>query len=216
MLILCGARLLGLGEYRNIVALRSSLRLFQHARWPLGLNSRCSQRSRQRHQHAKRSNRFQIFPPAGYSLSGPICSGFHAVPADLSKLDCLNRRLDTRHLAAEENESVRIPDWKASIACFLLVADVSPLQIAVNIGPKLLQLIPEGVDAHLKCKTGEIRRKTTIGSGIVDVGNGNRSCIARKLGNVEHITAGVFPGDENAADGIAKAVSQKRPFPSRK
>jgi hypothetical protein len=110
---------------------------------------------------------------------------------------------------------MRIADGKASIGCILLVADVSPLQTAVNIGPKLLQLIPEGVDAHLKCKTREIRRKTTIGSGIVDVGNGNRSRIARKLGNVEHITAGVFSGDENAADGIAKAVSQPALSPSK-
>ena len=60
---------------------------------------------------------------------------------------------------------MRIADGKASIGCILLVADVSPLQTAVNIGPKLLQLIPEGVDAHLNCKTGDTRRKTTIGSG---------------------------------------------------
>src|SRR5580658_3752147 len=65
-------------------------------------------------------------------------------------------------LAAEGNESLPIPDWKASIGCFLLVAGASPLQIAVNIGPKLLQLIPEGVDAHLNGKAGETRRKTTI------------------------------------------------------
>ena len=94
---------------------------------------------------------FKSSPASVYSLSRPICSGFHAVPADLSKVDCLNRRLDACHLAAEENESVRLPDWKASIGCFFLVAGVSPLQIAVNIGPKLLQLIPEGVDAHLNC-----------------------------------------------------------------
>ncbi len=40
------------------------------------------------------------------------------------------------------------------IVCFLLlflqVARVSLLQIAVNIGPKLLQLISEGVETHLR------------------------------------------------------------------
>jgi hypothetical protein len=36
--------------------------LFSRARWFLGLNRRTSQRPRQCYRHAKRSNRFQIFP----------------------------------------------------------------------------------------------------------------------------------------------------------
>src|SRR5580692_11533818 len=90
--------------------------------------------------------------------------------------------------------------------CLLQLAIVSPLQIAVNVGPKLLQLIPEGIEAHLRSPVGDIRRKSTIIGGIIDVGNGNRRGISGKFGNVEHRRAGVSSGDEDTADGIAKAA----------
>ena len=45
----------------------------------------------------------------------------------------------------------------ALVGCFLLlflqVAGVSSLQIAVNIWPKLLQLISKGVETHLRSPT---------------------------------------------------------------
>src|SRR5271154_3045814 len=114
-----------------------------------------------------------------------------------------------------ENGGMRIPDWKgqsfAFCCCFLLPAGVSLLQIVVNVGPKLLQLVPEGVEAHLRSPVGEIRRKSTIVGRIIDVGNGNRRCVAGKLGNVEHVGTGVSSGDENTADGIAKAAHERAP-----
>ena len=62
-------------------------------------------------------------------------------------------------------------------------------QIAVNIRPKFLQLIPEGVDAHLHSPTVSAVRKTPVVGGIIDGGNGNCRRIARELGNVKCITA---------------------------
>src|ERR1700685_1189632 len=89
----------------------------------------------------------------------------------------------------------------------LLMAFVSLLQIVVNVGPKLLQHIPEGVETHLRSPIGKTRRKTTIGGGIIDVGNSDRSGVAGKLGNVEHSSARVSSSDENTANGIFKAVA---------
>src|SRR5208283_1421818 len=89
------------------------------------------------------------------------------------------------------------PGRKGSIDCFLQVASVPPLQIAVNIRPKLLQLIPEGVEAHLHSPVVDIRRKGAIVGRIIDIRNGNRGCVTRKLGDVEHVSAGVGSGNEN-------------------
>src|ERR1022692_4592819 len=114
---------------------------------------------------------------------------------------------------------MRNPTWKALVGCFLLlflqVAGVSPLQIAVNIWPKLLQLISKGVDAHLRSPAGQTRRKAPIGFGIIEVGNSNRRCVAGKLGNVEHARPGVSSSDEDTVDGIAKAVHERTPAQSK-
>src|SRR5580704_7545107 len=116
------------------------------------------------------------------------------------------------HPAAENGQRSN-PEWEALLGCFLLlflhVAGMFPLQIAVNIRPKLLQLISEGVEAHLRSPARETRRKTAIGGGIIDVGNRNRRCVAGKLGNVEHVGPGVSSSNENTVDGIAKAVYER-------
>src|SRR5208283_361803 len=105
-------------------------------------------------------------------------------------------------------------NWKASLICFLQVAGMSSLQIVVNVGPEFLQFIPEGVEAHLRSPIVEIPRKVPISGGIIDIGNGNRRCVARKLRDVKHRTAGVSSGDEYTADGIAKAVPERAPAQS--
>src|SRR5580704_7937362 len=102
-----------------------------------------------------------------------------------------------------------------SLLLFLQVALVSPLQVVMNIGPKLLQLIAKGIQAHLRSPVRQIRRKTAIGLGIIEVGNPNRRRVAGKLGNVEHVPTGVFPSDENTVDGIAKAVDERTPAQSK-
>ena len=86
---------------------------------------------------------------------------------------------------------------------------MSSLQISVNIGPKLLQLIPEGVEAHLRSPVGETRRKTAIGGGIIGTGNGRRGGVAGKLGDIEHVSSGVSSGNENTADCIAEAAHER-------
>ena len=100
-----------------------------------------------------------------------------------------------------------------SVVCFLLlflqVARVSPLQITVDVWPKLLQLISKGIDTHLRPPIVDISRKAQIRTGIIEIGNGNRGCVAGKLGNVEHVSPGVSSSDENTVNGIAKAVHER-------
>ena len=101
------------------------------------------------------------------------------------------------------------------LSAAVLSAFVSPLYIVVHVRPKLLQLIPKRVEAHLHSPVVEIPRNGSILGGIIDIGNGNRGCIASKFGGVECVRAGVFSGDENTADGIAEAVPE-RALPNRK
>jgi|HubBroStandDraft_6_1064221.scaffolds.fasta_scaffold115721_2 hypothetical protein len=152
--IRCPARLLRvLGERRNIVQTqrRCSSGLFWRARWFLSLNRRRCQSPGQRYRHAKRSNRFQIFPPFAFSrsaLSAVLFKQF--LPVTQTWIVGLRVWMHP----SGRKRVMQNPTWKALVGCFLLlflqVAGVSPLQIAVNIWPKLLQLIPEGVDAHLR------------------------------------------------------------------
>src|SRR5208283_2617578 len=100
-----------------------------------------------------------------------------------------------------------------SIGCllffFLQVTSVSPLQIVVNIGPEFLQFIAKSIDTHLRSPAVCARRSTTIGGGVIYVGDGNRRGIAGKLGDVERVLAGICSGNENTAEGIAKAVQER-------
>ena len=52
---------------------------------------------------------------------------------------------------------------------FLVIFRPSPQDVVVNIGPKLLQFIAEGIESHLGSPIGEARRCTAIRSRIVTV-----------------------------------------------
>src|ERR1700722_19641017 len=94
---------------------------------------------------------------------------------------------------------------------FLRVARLSPLYVAVNIWPKLLQLISKGVEAHLRSPARKTRRPTAIGCGVINRGNSDRGCVAGKLRNVEHVRPGVSSSNENTVDGIAETVHERAP-----
>src|SRR5580692_9265218 len=152
-------------------------------------------------------NAFKSSPQHPYFPARALSAARFPIPASHPNLDCLNWPLDALHRQKRASVESRL---QGLVGCFLLlflqVAGVSVLQIAVNIWPKLLQLISKGVNTHLHSPTRETRRKTAIGGGIIKVGNGNRRCVAGKLRNIKHVSTGVSSSDENAVDGVAKAV----------
>src|ERR1700683_4076775 len=114
-----------------------------------------------------------------------------------------------RHYAKTSNHFQIFPHIGAALPLLLRRRVLLPQQIVVNIRPKFLQLIAEGVDTHLHAPAVRAVPETPVAGGIIDGRDSNCRRIARELGDVKHSTTGIFTSDQNTTECIEKTVTSR-------